>query len=211
VFIKVEKTLRSTGRVEERTGTGFVISGSGYVLTSRQVVDADETVDQIRIEGAIASREAPLSLLSVIARNTHDVALLKFRDTSKTYSNVSLGRTAGVKIGTPLCAISFPVQQEFYFGTGTMGGDQGGLWVTQMPSNPGDSGAPVFLTTGEVVAIKVAVRSDAQQINLLVPMNLANDLLSLVPDLSGGWQHDEPDRTITVSDWSKPSGRSESK
>jgi Trypsin-like peptidase domain len=195
VFIKVKKTLKVTGQVEERTGTGFVISASGYVLTSRHVVEADERVDEVQIVGAIASREAAVSPLAIIARNEHDVALLKFADTSKKYSNVSLGRPSAVKIGTPLCAISFPMQQEFYFASGTMGGEQGGFWVTQMPSNRGDSGAPVFLTSGEVVAIKVGGYDDAQNINLLVPMNLANDLLSLVPDLSDGYQHDEPDRT----------------
>jgi len=198
VFIKVRNTLKVTGQVEERTGTGFVISSSGYVLTSRHVVEADERVDEVQIVGAVASREAPVSRLAIIARNDHDVALLKFADTSKEYHNVILGRPAAVKIGTPLCSISFPLQQEFYFASGTMGGEQSGLWITQMPSNPGDSGAPVFLPSGEVVAIKVGGYDDAQGINHLVPMNLANDLLSLVPDLSNGWQRDEPepDRTI---------------
>jgi len=194
VFIKVKKTLKVTGQVEERTGTGFVVSASGYVLTSRHVVEADERVDEVEIDGSIGSRKAPSSELAVIARNEHDVALLKFADTSKIYGSVPLGRPAEVRLGTTLCAVGFPKQQEFYFASGTMSGEQGALWVTQMPSNPGDSGAPVFITSGEVVAIKFGGYDDAQNINLLVPMNLANDLLSLVPDLSDGLRHNEPDQ-----------------
>jgi S1-C subfamily serine protease len=183
VFIKVKKTLKVTGQVEERTGTGFIISASGYVLTSRHVVEADERVDEIEVAGSIGSRKAASSELAVIARNEHDVALLKFADTSKTYSSVVLGKPSDVKVGTTLCAVGFPKQQEFYFASGTMSGEQGALWVTQMPSNPGDSGAPVFLSSGEVVAIKFGGYDDAQNINLLVPMNLAGDLLTKVPDL----------------------------
>jgi hypothetical protein len=54
-----------------------------------------------------------------------------------------------------------------------------------MPSNPGDSGAPVFVSSGEVVAIKVGGYDNAQNINLLIPLNLAEGLLIEVPDLPG--------------------------
>jgi len=188
VFIRVKKTLKATGQVQERTGTGFLISRSGYVLTNRHVIEADETVDEIEISGFIASREAVPSRLTVIARNEHDVALLKFADTSKTYATVTLGRPSDVKVGTELCSVSFPKNQEYYFSSGPMSGfgAERGFWLTQMASNPGDSGAPVFTASGEVVAIKFGGYGDMQNVNLLIPMNLAQDLLILVPDLDTG-------------------------
>src|SRR6266481_2805641 len=88
VFIRVKKTLKVTGAVEERFGTGFVISPSGYVLTSRHVIEADDKVDDIEIAGLIGSRRANgccSSDLKFVAQNEHDVALLKFEDTSKVY------------------------------------------------------------------------------------------------------------------------------
>lgn len=181
VFIKVKKTLKVTGQVEERTGTGFVISPSGYVLTNKHVIEADANLDEIEIAGAIASREAFPSRLIVIQPNQHDVALLKFADTSKTYGVVTLGQVANVKVGTHLCSEGFPANQEYFFAEGPLSstGAERGFWLTQMPSNPGDSGAPVFLTSGEVVAIKVGGYEGLQNVNLLIPMNLAQDLVIL--------------------------------
>jgi V8-like Glu-specific endopeptidase len=181
VFISVKQTLKVTGQVEERTGTGFVISPSGYVLTNKHVIEADAKVDEIEIAGAIASREAFPSRLILIQANEHDVALLKFSDTSKTYRSVALGQTASLKVGTHLCSEGFPANQEYFFVEGPLSstGAERGFWLTQMPSNPGDSGAPVFLTSGEVVAIKVGGYEGLQNVNLLIPINLAQDLVIL--------------------------------
>jgi hypothetical protein len=55
-----------------------------------------------------------------------------------------------------------------------------------MPSNPGESGAPVFTASGQVVAIKMGGYDKSQNLNLLVPLNLAQNLLNLVPDRNQG-------------------------
>ena len=186
VFIHVKKTLKGTGAVEERFGTGVVISPSGYVLTSRHVIEADNRVDEIDIGGLIGSRKANgccSSDLRVVAKNEHDVALLKFEDTSKIYKYVPIGHPSEVNLSTTLCSLSFPKNQEIYYGSGAKSGDEGPNWTTTMASNPGDSGAGVFVASGDVVALKYGGYDDAQSINLLVPINLANDLLMLVPDL----------------------------
>src|SRR5580704_3674250 len=92
VFIHVQKTLKVTGAVEERFGTGFVVSPSGYVLTSKHVVEADDKVDNIEISGLIGSRKASSSVeLRIVAKNDRDVALLKFEDTSKAYRYLTIG------------------------------------------------------------------------------------------------------------------------
>jgi S1-C subfamily serine protease len=185
VFIRVEKTLKVTGQVEKGTGTGFIVSPSGYVLTNRHVVERDEKVDAIVISGSLASREASPLRLTVLGTNQHDLALLKFLDTSTTYKDVVLGKAADVKVGDDLCSTSFPADKESFFTDGRMSGTgaEGGLWYSQMPSNPGDSGAPVFLPSGKVVAIKVGGYETLQNVNLLIPINLAQDLLITVPDL----------------------------
>lgn len=188
VFIHVTRTRKETGQVQERTGTGFLVSPSGYVLTSRHVVEADPKTEEIDdISGSLASRYAQGSRLEVIDENAHDVALLKFADTSRKYPTIPVQNTTelNVRVGTPLCAIGFPLNQEFLFVSGTMsgGGGERGFWLTDMPSNPGDSGAPVFLASGEAVAIKLGGYDNAQNINLLIPINLARGLLIEVPDL----------------------------
>jgi hypothetical protein len=51
-----------------------------------------------------------------------------------------------------------------------------------MGSNPGDSGAPVFLTSGEVVAVKVGGYEQAQNLNEIIPLSYATPLLTEVGD-----------------------------
>jgi hypothetical protein len=177
-------TRKLTGQVDRNTGTGFLISSSGYVLTNKHVIEAGDPIDDLEIYGSIASKEATPSRLVVIGTNQHDVALLKFADTSKAYSAFVLGQPRNVKVGTPVCSEGFPADKDFFFAEGPVSeiGAEHGLWLTQMPSNPGDSGGPVFLSSGKVVAIKVGGYTALQNVNALIPMNLAQDLLILVPD-----------------------------
>jgi hypothetical protein len=102
-----------------------------------------------------------------------------------TYKHVLRGKATDVKVGDNLCSTSFPTDKESFFTDGRMSGTgaEGGLWYTQMPSNAGDSGAPVFLASGKVVAIKVGGYEKLQNVNLVIPINLAQDLLITVPDL----------------------------
>lgn len=59
-----------------------MISPSGYVLTARHVVEAGPAIDSLDITGAVASSAASRSSLTLMAKDDHDVALLKFTDTS---------------------------------------------------------------------------------------------------------------------------------
>jgi hypothetical protein len=188
VLISAKNTLKNTGQVITREGTGFVVSSTGFVLTNRHVVEREENAAELVITGAIGSRSASSFPLEMIQADDRDLALLKFADTSKTYDQVLIGHPPEVKNGTLLCAGSFPLKSEFFLATGPRSGEEGRYWLTQMPSNPGDSGAPVFLPSGEVIAIKVGAyatdeyKKDTQNMNLLLPINAAQDLLALVPD-----------------------------
>src|SRR5271156_6704977 len=54
VFIKVASVRKATGEVVHRTGTGFIISPSGYLLTNNHVIEPGEEFVQNEITGAIA-------------------------------------------------------------------------------------------------------------------------------------------------------------
>jgi S1-C subfamily serine protease len=187
VFIQAKVFNKETGAGKEERGTGFAVSSTGYLLTAYHLVKADEKTEMIEITGSLASRDAQSSRLNVIDHNNNDVALLKFADTSKNYPTLGIAKPSGVaavEFGTQLCAMGFPLDKEFFFAPGVKSGEESGFWLTDMPSNLGDSGAPVFIASGEVVAIKRGGYQDAQNINLLIPLNLAQDLLGKVPDLT---------------------------
>ena len=186
VSIHVQKTIKPTGAVTEVYGSGFIVSPSGYLLTNSHVIERDQSVAEISIEGSIGSGRARPIPLEVVAKNTDaDIALLRFQNTAEKYTPVALGDPSEVTFQTNLCSIGFPLNVAFLSVSGTLGSRSapGGNWHTQMPSNRGESGAPVFNEMGETIAIKVGSYEGAQNLNVLIPINLARDLLGRVPDI----------------------------
>jgi len=183
VFIQAKRTRKLSGVVETRYATGFIVSPSGFVLTDTHTIAVDSETDDLKILGAVHHRGAsPLELVEIDTKK--ELALLKFKTTGITFPAVNLG-TADVQVRTELCSEGFPEGQEWVAPSGALtgtGGDRG-FWITQMPSNPGESGAPVFLPSGEVVGIKFGGYDDKQLLNLVIPINFAHDLLAEVGDL----------------------------
>jgi S1-C subfamily serine protease len=64
VFITAKAMLKQTVAVETHTGSGFVISSSGYVLTSTHVVKSDVKVDDIEI--ALRTRSSASNLVPAV-------------------------------------------------------------------------------------------------------------------------------------------------
>jgi hypothetical protein len=183
VYLKAEKTNPKNGAVAIATGTGFFVSPDGYILTDYHVVRSDPDWNVV-VAGAQGSAEAQQFGVTIVDTDPReDVALLKVKETNRQWRSVYLGDPNAVTGTVKLCSAGFPsndqYQYEFHPSEGPLGGKggPGGRWTTQMPSNHGESGAPVFTVDGIVVALKWGGDSQMQNINLLTPINLANGLL----------------------------------
>jgi hypothetical protein len=183
LYLKAQKTNPQTGAVTIKTGTGFFVSPDGYILTDYHVISADPGWD-VQVAGALGSAEAQQFAVTIIDTDSkEDVALLKVKETNHPWKSVFIGDPNTVTGTATLCSAGFPnndqYQYEFQATQGPLGGKGGpaGRWTTQMPSNPGESGAPVFTIDGIVVALKWGGDSQLQNVNLLTPINLANGLL----------------------------------
>lgn len=192
VSITVERENKITGEITTVYGTGFIVSPEGFVLTANHVVERDETIGRIEIHGAVGSMFATKSLLELKAKDeTSDVALLKFLDDSQLYSPIQLGCPWKIKAEAELCSLSFIAPQKVDLSSSlgilrTRNGEKN-RWLTQMPSNPGESGAPVFdAVTSTVVAMKYGGKDPAkvQNINSLTPINLAEPILKTYVGIS---------------------------
>lgn len=185
VHLKVEKVHKTTGAIDEVEGTGFIVSSEGYLLTNFHVISQEPDIDRVTITGAIASRNAFRTPILVITTDEqHDLALLQLENSVETYQKVLIGEPWNIAPGAVICSLGFPLQQEFHYSNGTLGGKAAskGWWSTDLPSNRGESGAPVFDdATEKVVAVKVGGYDDAQNLNLVIPINLAAALLAQAP------------------------------
>lgn len=137
-----------------KTGTGFVISASGHILTNNHVVDGCTD-----IHGNLNGQpETTLRVVSSDAQN--DLALLQGPTTSfKDYAKI---RDRSVHSGDSVAAIGYPLHwllsSDFTVTTGIVSSLSGILNDTRYLQisaaiQPGNSGGPLFDTNGLVVGV----------------------------------------------------------
>ena len=145
------------------TGTGFIISEDGYVLSNYHVVDGAKRISMSMHDGS----EHPLELVGYYEQG--DVALLKAEATG--LRAVKLGSSEELIVGDMVVAIGNPLGE--LTSTLTVGyvsgkdrlvatdGSATNMIQTDAAINPGNSGGPLFNMKGEVVGITTAKYSGA--------------------------------------------------
>jgi len=160
-------------------GSGFVISGDGYVVTNFHVVRG---ADQITVRFAeMGERRARL----VGSDAKIDIALLKVEASGLPV--IPLGDSDRLAVGEPVMAIGNPFGLDQTVTTGIVsakerfiGGPYDDFIQTDASINPGNSGGPLLDSRGAVVGINTAIFSQtggSVGIGFAIPINLAKDVL----------------------------------
>ena len=178
---------KSTGT---STGSGFIISEDGYVLTNHHVIEGAQSVTVVSHSGE--QYEATI----VGSDSTNDVALLKLNATG--LPAVTLGSSDALIVGDQVAAIGNPLGE--LTSTMTVGYISGkeravttdgttiNMIQTDAAINSGNSGGPLFNMKGEVIGITTAKYSgqsssgaSIEGIGFAIPiddvMEVAGDLL----------------------------------
>ena len=179
--------------VDDGSGSGFVLSEDGYILTNNHVIESAANggrIDVVLQDGSRSSAE-------LVGRTPdYDLAVLKINASGLTPS--AIGNSDSVKVGDQAIAIGSPLGLE---GTVTSGiissldrpvtaGGSGGTETsfinaiqTDAPINPGNSGGPLVNNEGQVIGVNSAIASlssdaggQAGSIGLgfAIPINTAN-------------------------------------
>lgn len=138
-------------------GTGFIISADGYILTNFHVIREPASRIQVTLyDGSVY----PATLIGFQAVGS-DAALLKI-DAANLYA-VSIGDSAAVTVGEPVCTIGNPLGEltgsltvGYVSATDRSVGVEGNsipMIQTDVALNNGNSGGPLFDFSGKVVGI----------------------------------------------------------
>jgi serine protease Do len=158
------------------TGSGFIVSADGYILTNAHVVgDADEIT--VRLTDR---REFPARLIGADTRT--DVAVIKID--AKDLPVVSIGDPASLRTGEWVLAIGSPFGLDNTATAGIVsatarsvgGGSPVPFIQTDVAVNPGNSGGPLFNLDGKVVGINSMIFSQSggyMGISFAVPIDEA--------------------------------------
>lgn len=180
-------------RRTQASGSGFIVSADGYVITNAHVV---EDAKSIKV-GLNDRRELPAEIVGV--DKLSDIALLKVK--ADNLPIVQLGDSDKLEVGQWVVAIGAPFGLDHSATQGIVSALSrslpDGTYVpfiqTDVAVNPGNSGGPLFDLGGRVVGVNSQIYSRSggyMGISFAIPVNVAKNVIEQLKtsgQVSRGW------------------------
>jgi Do/DeqQ family serine protease len=164
-------------RVQRGTGSGFIISEDGRILTNAHVVEnADEVTVVLKDGRSFAGKvigSDPVTDVAVVKIEAAQLPTVELGNSD----NIVPGQWA-IAIGNPL-GLNNTVTQGIISATGRSGSDIGvrdkrlDFIQTDAAINPGNSGGPLLNAQGEVIGVNTAIIGGAQGLGFAIPIETA--------------------------------------
>jgi len=156
---------------EDSMGSGFFVSNDGLALTNRHVVgDRDE------VEVVLHSGEKRTA--KVVERAEDDLDLALIRVPVESSEPLTLGGVENLQVGSWVASVGHGMGGVWTFTKGMVSniypsGKDRPVFQTQIPLNPGASGAPIIDAAGYVVGIVTSGLVDSNSINFAIRSDVA--------------------------------------
>jgi putative serine protease PepD len=184
--------ISSTLPEGQATGSGFVVSPDGLVVTNHHVIDG---ATQVSVKVGTEDTQRPAQVVG--DDPSHDLALLKVDTGGSKLPTLSLGDSSTVHVGDSTYAIGNPFGLDHTLTTGIVsalhrdlqapdGATITGAIQTDAAINPGNSGGPLLDTGGRVVGVNSQIATGNTQggeggsvgIGFAIASNTVKDFLS---------------------------------
>ena len=162
-------TIKVTGNSESGTGSGVILTASGYILTNNHVVEVAANGGHVQV---IFYNSRTAYAATVVGRDPKtDLAVIRVR-ASGSLPAATLGRSGSLVVGDPVVAIGAPLDLSSTVTSGIVSalgrnvsvpGDNGqdntliGAIQTDAAINPGNSGGALVDSDAQVVGINSAI------------------------------------------------------
>lgn len=167
-------------QIQQGTGSGFIISDDGKILTNAHVVEGSTKVtvnlkDGRVLDGKVLGVDS-LTDLAVIQVQGENLPVAQLGNSD----NLVIGEWA-IAIGNPL-GLDNTVTTGIISATGRSSSQIGvgdkrlDFIQTDAAINPGNSGGPLLNAQGEVIAINTAIIKNAQGLGFAIPINRAAEI-----------------------------------
>ncbi len=176
--------------MEEGSGSGFIVSPDGYILTNNHVIEGATRISVTLLDGRVYTAKVigtdPLTDVGVIKIDAHDL------------TPAALGSSARTQVGEWVLAIGNPLGGDLTFSVtqGIVSAKGRGLpslntsdrqiqdfIQTDAVINRGNSGGPLVNVRGEVIGINSAIASSTGYYTgygFAVPIDLARDVMNQI-------------------------------
>jgi len=177
------------------SGSGFIISDDGLIVTNHHVIEGAETI-------TITLNDHREFIATVIGSDTNsDLALVKIAATG--LPAVTMGSSSRLKVGEWVLAIGSPFGLQYsvtagiisYMGRSlpTGGRNYVSYIQTDVAINPGHSGGPLINMAGEVIGINSQIFTNSGGsigLSFAIPVDIARNVISQLRDqgkVERGW------------------------
>ena len=159
-IIQYQPNARTGKLTEYASGSGFIISENGYILTNAHVVSGAAAVDVLFSDGEKKTAQV------VGSDVTTDIAVLKVE--GENYPALPIGDSSTLRVGEYVIAIGNPLSAYELYGTVTFGiisatareinidGFVNTFLQTDAAINFGNSGGPLINMAGQVIGMNTA-------------------------------------------------------
>jgi serine protease Do len=196
-FFRSFPPMQQEPQFQESSGSGFIVSKDGYILTNNHLVDGS---DQVTVR-LLDRREFKAKVVGTDP-NT-DLAVLKIE--AKNLIPAPLGSSSGARVGEWVLAVGNPLGDNLTF-TVTSGIISAKGRTLALPGqsdrsiqdfiqtdaaiNPGNSGGPLVSVQGEVIGVNSAIASQTGYYSgygFAIPIDLAHQVMDQI--IAGGRVH----------------------
>lgn len=166
--------------IEQDVGTGFIISSDGLIVTNKHVVSDLEAKYKV-----IIGKDEVIEVVNIYRDPINDLAILKID--KNDLIPIDLGDSDQLKVGQTVIAIGTALGEfrstvtkgvisglgrGITAGVGTDSEKLEDVIQTDAAINLGNSGGPLFDSSGKVIGVNVAVSQNGQSIGFALPINL---------------------------------------
>ncbi|HEY9801015.1 MAG TPA: HhoA/HhoB/HtrA family serine endopeptidase [Leptolyngbyaceae cyanobacterium] len=164
-------------RIERGTGSGFILSANGQLLTNAHVVADTDTVqvtlkDGRTYEGRVVGVD-PITDVAVVKIPGDNLPTVKLGNSQNLIPGqwaIAIGNPLGLDNTVTIGIISATDRTSAQVGVP----DKRVSFIqTDAAINPGNSGGPLLNAQGEVIGVNTAIRADAQGLGFAIPIETA--------------------------------------
>lgn len=167
-------------RRSDASGSGFVVSGDGYIITNHHVIE-----DATELAVSLGGRQYPAEVTGIDPAT--DLALLKI-EPEEELRYLEFADSDSVRVGDWIMVIGSPLQLQNSVSVGVVSAKGRSINITADRSlenfiqtdaaiNFGNSGGPLVDLRGRVVGIATAINFGAENIGFAVPVNTLKTVL----------------------------------